>query len=84
MALVATLEAELNLSRSSAPREIEREVARRMKPLLEQTTAMSSEVEQMAQQRAAMERSHQAQVVPFMVDQARTERIAHIVFISPI
>ena len=43
-ALVATLEAELKVARDATPREVEREVARRMRPLLEQTTGLASEV----------------------------------------
>ena len=64
----AALEAELSVARSLQPREVEKEVARRMKPLLDQTAALATEVEGMAEQRAAMERAHHAQVRAYSLE----------------
>lgn len=60
--LVQSLEAELDASRVALPREVEREVQRRIKPLTDKTGALLAEIDHLQVERQDMAQAHQQQV----------------------
>jgi len=59
---VQSLEAELDASRAALPREVEREVQRRIKPLTDKTGVLLAEIDHLQVERQDMAQAHQQQV----------------------